>query len=121
MVQEYLPQAAAGDKRILLLEGEPLGAVNRVPSEGDFRGNVAAGGRVEKTEITEKERALCAALAPVLRQEKLYFVGIDVIGERLTEVTLLAQPCCGRSVSCRELIWLTKWPSGLEKKVPVKT
>jgi len=120
-VQEYLPQAAAGDKRILLLEGEPLGAVNRVPSEGDFRGNVAAGGRVEKTEITEKERALCAALAPVLRQEKLYFVGIDVIGERLTEVNVTS-PTMLREISQLQGVDLAnqvaEW---LEKKVPVKT
>ncbi len=120
MVQEYLPEATAGDKRILLLEGEPLGAVNRVPGQGDFRGNIAAGGRVEKTEITEKERALCGALAPVLRQEKLYFVGIDVIGERLTEVnvtspTMLREICQleGDNLADQVVQWL-------EKKVPVK-
>lgn len=88
MVQEYLPAAQWGDKRILLLEGEPIGAVNRVPGQGDFRGNVAAGGSVERTVITERERALCQALAPRLRQEQLYFVGIDVIGERLTEINV---------------------------------
>ncbi|MEN9229776.1 MAG: glutathione synthase [Thermostichus sp. DG02_5_bins_236] len=120
MVQEYLPEAVAGDKRILLLEGEPLGAVNRVPGQGDFRGNIAAGGRVEKTEITEKERALCGALAPVLRQEKLYFVGIDVIGERLTEVnvtspTMLREICQLEGVDLADQV--SAW---LEKKVPVK-
>lgn len=88
MVQEYLPAAQQGDKRILLLEGEPIGAVNRVPGRGDFRGNVAAGGSVEQTTITERERDLCEALAPRLRQEQLYFVGIDVIGERLTEINV---------------------------------
>ncbi|MEN9212776.1 MAG: glutathione synthase, partial [Thermostichus sp. DG02_4_bins_136] len=118
MVQEYLPEAVTGDKRILLLEGEPIGAVNRVPGEGDFRGNVAAGGRVEKTEITEKERALCAALAPVLRQEKLYFVGIDVIGEKLTEVnvtspTMLREICQLEGVDLAD--YIAAW---LEKKVP---
>lgn len=120
MVQEYLPEAVAGDKRILLLEGEPLGAVNRVPGQGDFRGNIAAGGRVEKTEITEKERALCGALAPVLRQEKLYFVGIDVIGERLTEVnvtspTMLREICQLEGVDLADHV--AAW---LEKKVPAK-
>ncbi|MFQ3612181.1 MAG: glutathione synthase [Cyanobacteriota bacterium] len=120
MVQEYLPEAVAGDKRILLLEGEPLGAVNRVPGQGDFRGNIAAGGRVEKTEITEKERALCGALAPILRQEKLYFVGIDVIGERLTEVnvtspTMLREICQLEGVDLADQV--AAW---LEKKVPVK-
>lgn len=88
MVQEYLPAAKLGDKRILLLDGEPIGAVNRVPGQGDFRGNVAAGGSVERTTITKQELALCQALAPRLRQEKLYFVGIDVIGERLTEINV---------------------------------
>jgi glutathione synthase len=120
MVQEYLPEAVAGDKRILLLEGEPLGAVNRVPGQGDFRGNIAAGGRVEKTEITEKERALCGALAPVLRQEKLYFVGIDVIGERLTEVnvtspTMLREICQLEGVDLADQV--AAW---LEKKTPGK-
>ncbi len=119
MVQEYLPAAVAGDKRILLLEGEPIGAVNRVPGEGDFRGNIAAGGRVEKTQITEKERALCSALAPVLRQEKLYFVGIDVIGERLTEVnvtspTMLREICQLEGVDLADQVaaWLEKKVAG---------
>lgn len=88
MIQEYLPQAQAGDKRILLLDGDPIGAVNRVPGQGDFRGNIAAGGSVQKTTMTEQEKALCADLAPVLRAEKLYFVGIDVIGEKLTEINV---------------------------------
>ena len=88
IVQEYLPAAQQGDKRILLLEGEPLGAVNRLPGQGDFRGNVAAGGSVAAVDITEKERQMCAEIAPVLKAHKLYFVGIDVIGERLTEVNV---------------------------------
>ncbi|WP_017326800.1 glutathione synthase [Synechococcus sp. PCC 7336] len=88
MVQEYLPAAARGDKRILLLDGKPLGAVNRIPGQGDFRGNVAAGGSVEAVEMTDRERQMCEDLAPVLRQSKLYFVGIDVIGECLTEVNV---------------------------------
>ncbi|MEN9266840.1 MAG: glutathione synthase, partial [Thermostichales cyanobacterium BF4_bins_65] len=88
MVQEYLPAAQAGDKRILLLEGKPLGAVNRLPGEGDFRGNIAAGGRIAPTEITPKEYQLCEYLAPILQREKLYFVGIDVIGEKLTEINV---------------------------------
>ena len=88
MVQEYLPAATAGDKRILLLDGKPLGAVNRIPGSGDFRGNVAAGGSVAKVDITPKEFQMCEALSSALRENKLYFVGIDVIGERLTEVNV---------------------------------
>ncbi len=88
MAQEYLPAAQQGDKRILLLEGHPIGAVNRIPGQGDFRGNIAAGGHVAPAEVTEVEQALCADLAPKLQQDQLYFVGIDVIGERLTEVNV---------------------------------
>ncbi|MEM9569095.1 MAG: glutathione synthase, partial [Cyanobacteria bacterium P01_E01_bin.34] len=88
MVQEYLPAAKDGDKRILLLDGEPLGAVNRIPGQGDFRGNIAAGGSVARVDITEQERQMCAEIGPVLRANQLSFVGIDVIGERLTEVNV---------------------------------
>lgn len=88
MVQTYLPAAQDGDKRIILLDGEPIGAVNRIPSSGEFRGNMAAGGSVAKIEITPREREICAQLAPVLKRDGLYFVGIDVIGGFLTEVNV---------------------------------
>ncbi|MEO1134544.1 MAG: glutathione synthase [Cyanobacteria bacterium J06639_1] len=88
MVQEYLPAAADGDKRILLLDGKPLGAINRLPGSGDFRGNIAAGGSVAATGISPKELEMCADIAPILQQNKLYFVGLDVIGERLTEINV---------------------------------
>ncbi|MEO0801458.1 MAG: glutathione synthase [Cyanobacteria bacterium J06642_2] len=88
MVQEYLPAAVDGDKRILLLDGKPLGAINRLPGSGDFRGNIAAGGSVAKAEITPKEMEMCAEIAPVLQRNQLYFVGLDVIGERLTEINV---------------------------------
>lgn len=88
MVQVYLPEAQEGDKRIILLNGEPIGAVNRIPSMGEFRGNMAAGGSVAKTEITEREKEICQQLAPVLRRDGLVFVGIDVIGGYLTEVNV---------------------------------
>ncbi|WP_019499840.1 glutathione synthase [Pseudanabaena sp. PCC 6802] len=88
MVQVYLPDAQAGDKRIILLDGEPIGAVNRIPSGGEFRGNMAAGGSVAQTEITERERQICTQLAPTLQRDGLMFVGIDVIGGYLTEVNV---------------------------------
>jgi len=88
MVQTYLPEAKAGDKRIILLNGEPIGAVNRIPTGNEFRGNMAVGGRVAKTEITEREYEICAQLAPVLQRDGLYFVGIDVIGGYLTEINV---------------------------------
>lgn len=88
MVQTYLPAAKEGDKRIILLNGEPIGAVNRIPTGGEFRGNMAVGGRVAPVEITERDRQICDRLAPTLRQDGLYFVGIDVIGGYLTEVNV---------------------------------
>lgn len=88
MVQQFLPAAAEGDKRILLLEGEPIGAVNRIPTGSDFRGNMAVGGRVAQTEITPREQEICATVAPALRRDGLYFVGLDVIGGYLTEVNV---------------------------------
>ena len=88
MVQRYEPAVRAGDKRIILIDGEPLGAVNRVPAEGDSRSNMHAGGRPEKTTLTAREREICAAIAPVLKKEGLLFTGIDVIGDYLTEINV---------------------------------
>lgn len=88
MLQEYLPAAREGDKRIILLDGEPIGAVNRVPAADEFRGNMAVGGRADATVITEREREICAQVGPVVKRDGLYFVGIDVIGGYLTEVNV---------------------------------
>ncbi len=88
MVQTYLPEAKEGDKRIILLNGEPIGAVNRIPTGDEFRGNMAVGGRADRVEITERERQICAQIAPVLQRDGLIFVGIDVIGGYLTEVNV---------------------------------
>jgi glutathione synthase len=88
MVQEYLPAAKEGDKRIILLDGKPIGAVNRIPSGNEFRGNMAVGGVAAKVEITEREREICDIVAPKLKADGLYFVGIDVIGGYLTEVNV---------------------------------
>lgn len=88
MVQEYLPAAKEGDKRIILVEGKPIGAVNRIPTGKEFRGNMAVGGTVAKVDITNREREICEVLAPRLKQDGLYFVGIDVIGGYLTEVNV---------------------------------
>ena len=88
MVQAFLPAVIAGDKRILLVDGEPLGAVNRKPAPGEFRSNLAVGGAPEATELTDQERRICAELAPALCQEGLFFVGIDVIDGRLSEINV---------------------------------
>ena len=88
MAQAFLRGVSAGDKRIVLVDGEPLGAVNRVPTGGEFRSNLAVGGRPEAAELTATEREICAELAPVLRAEGLFFVGIDVIDGRLSELNV---------------------------------
>jgi glutathione synthase len=89
MIQAFLPAVAKGDKRIVLVDGEVAGAINRLPGEGEIRSNLAVGGSAEKTELTAREREICAALAPELKARGLIFVGIDVIGgEWLTEINV---------------------------------
>ena len=89
MAQRYVPDiVTTGDRRIILLEGEPLGAVARIPPADELRGNIHVGGRVEKAVVTEREREICRTLEPVLREVGLWFVGIDVIGGFLTEVNV---------------------------------
>ncbi|WP_008318068.1 glutathione synthase [Leptolyngbya sp. PCC 6406] len=88
MIQTYLPEAKAGDKRVIVLHGEPIGAVNRIPTGNEFRGNMAVGGRVEAAVVTERDRTICSQLAPALRRDGLIFVGIDIIGGYLTEVNV---------------------------------
>jgi glutathione synthase len=88
MIQRYEPAVRAGDKRIILIDGEPLGALNRVPAEGDSRSNMHAGGRPEKTTLTPREREICARIGPTLKAEGLLFTGIDVIGDYLTEINV---------------------------------
>jgi glutathione synthase len=88
MVQRYLPEVRLGDKRIILVEGEPVGAVNRVPPEGEARANLHVGGRAEKTTLTGREREICCEIGPTLREQGLVFVGIDVIGDYITEINV---------------------------------
>ena len=89
MVQAFLPGVARGDKRIVLVDGEVAGAINRLPGEGEIRSNLAVGGRAEATDLTPREREICAALGPELKARGLIFVGIDVIGgEWLTEINV---------------------------------
>jgi glutathione synthase len=88
MVQEYQPAIRQGDKRVLLLDGKPLGAILRVPREDDVRANIHAGGQVHTTDLTPRERELVDAVAPKLRDYGLWFVGLDLIGERLIEVNV---------------------------------
>ena len=89
MIQSFVPSVAEGDKRIILVDGEVAGAVNRIPGAGEIRSNLAVGGVAAKTELTAREQEICAALAPELKRRGLIFVGIDVIGgEWLTEINV---------------------------------
>ena len=89
MLQKFLPDVAKGDKRIVLIEGEVAGAINRRPAAGDIRSNLAAGGTAEPSDLTDEEREICLALGPELKKRGLLFVGIDVIGGKwLTEINV---------------------------------
>jgi glutathione synthase len=88
IVQKFLPSVTKGDKRILLVDGEPVGAINRVPAKGQIRSNLAVGGEAQPVELTARDREICAAIGPELKRRGLIFVGIDVIGEWLTEINV---------------------------------
>jgi len=88
IVQRYLKDVRKGDKRIILIDGEPVGAINRVPSETDSRSNMHVGGRAEATELTNREHEICARIGPSLRERGFLLVGIDVIGGYLTEINV---------------------------------
>ncbi|MCZ7684124.1 MAG: glutathione synthase [Sandaracinaceae bacterium] len=119
MAQRFLPEVAKGDKRILLLDGEPLGAILRVPQGGDLRSNIHAGGRVETAELDDDDRRIVATLAPRLKQDGLFFVGLDVIGGKLTEVNVTSPTgiqqmsrLSGRNLEARVVDWLERRAAG---------
>jgi glutathione synthase len=123
MVQEFLPLVTKGDKRVLLLEGKILGAINRVPRKDDIRSNIHVGGSVEPTEVTPKERAIVDAIAPRLLADGLFFVGLDVIGERLTEVNVTSPTGIqelsrhvGRDVAADVIVWAEAKAEALQKR-----
>lgn len=86
IIQKYLSEVRAGDKRIILIDGEVAGAINRVPAEGEARSNMHVGGRPEEIGLTKRDLEICAAMGPILKERGLIFVGIDVIGDYLTEI-----------------------------------
>lgn len=88
IVQKFLPDVSNGDKRIILVDGEPVGAINRVPAPGETRSNMHVGGRPEKIGLTARDREICEAIGPLLREKGQVFVGIDVIGDYLTEINV---------------------------------
>ncbi len=88
IAQQYLPAVRAGDKRIILLDGKPVGALNRIPAEGEARSNLHVGGRAEAVELTDRDREICRRIGPDLSRRGLIFAGIDVIGDHLTEINV---------------------------------
>jgi glutathione synthase len=88
IAQAFIPAVVNGDKRILLVDGEPVGAINRIPADGQVRSNLARGGRAEAVELTARDRELCGIIGPELKRRGLLFVGIDVIGDYLTEINV---------------------------------
>ncbi len=88
IVQRYLPEVRQGDKRIILIDGRPAGAINRIPPKGEARSNMHAGGRPEKAELSTREIEICEAIGPTLQERGLIFVGIDVIGDYMTEINV---------------------------------
>ena len=88
MAQAFVPDVRNGDKRIILVDGEPVGAINRVPAEGEVRANMHVGGKAVKSDLTERDRELCAIIGPELKKRGLVFVGIDVIGDYMTEINV---------------------------------
>jgi len=94
MVQKYIPEIVDGDKRILLIDGKPIPyALARIPAAGETRGNLAAGGKGKGVELTERDYWICEQVAPVLQEKGLIFVGIDVIGDYLTEINVTSPTC----------------------------
>jgi glutathione synthase len=115
LVQEYLPAVRQGDKRVLLLEGELLGAINRVPRSDDLRSNIHVGGVVHPTEVTVDERAVIDAIGPRLREDGLHFVGLDMIGGKITEVNVTSPTGIqelsrhrGRDVAADVIAWVER-------------
>jgi glutathione synthase len=126
MVQEYLPAVERGDKRILVLDGEIMGAINRVPRIDDLRSNIHVGGKVEPCDVTAEDRAMVADLAPRLRRDGLFFVGLDVIGGKLTEVNVTSPTGIqqlsrhvGRDVADDVMAWVER--AAEEFRPPIKS
>ncbi|MEL7154008.1 MAG: glutathione synthase [Pseudomonadota bacterium] len=110
MIQKFLPDVSAGDKRVILVDGEVVGAINRVPQAGETRSNMHVGGRPEKIELSDRDREICEWLKPVLKERGLIFTGIDVIGRNLTEINVTSPTGIQElerfdGVNVAELIW----------------
>ena len=120
MAQRYLPEIRQGDKRVLVLDGEPIGALLRIPKDNDNRANLHVGGSSARGEVTERDREICRALAPEFKKLGLYFVGLDIIGGYLTEVNVTS-PTCVQEIDAFDGVKLeTKIVDSIEKKVAAR-
>ena len=120
MAQRYIPEVRKGDKRIIVLDGEPLGAILRVPREDETRSNIHVGGRVVKTDLTARDREICRTMAPSLKKLGLYLVGLDVIGDYLTEVNVTS-PTGIQEINALDKVHLeSQVIDFIEKKAPKK-
>jgi len=111
IMQKFLPDVSKGDKRVILIDGEPVGAINRVPAKGETRSNMHVGGRPEKVALTERDLEICARIGPLLKEKGQVFVGIDVIGDYLTEINVTSPTGIQElerfdGVNVAEKIWL---------------
>ena len=88
IIQKFLPDVRKGDKRVILVDGEAVGAINRIPADGETRSNMHVGGRPEKVGLTKRDQEICSMIGPTLREKGQVFVGIDIIGDYLTEINL---------------------------------
>ncbi|GLQ35001.1 glutathione synthetase [Amylibacter marinus] len=110
IAQKFLPDVSNGDKRVILVDGKPVGAINRVPAKGETRSNMHVGGRPEPVELTARDLEICAAIGPLLREKGQVFVGIDVIGGNLTEINLTSPTGIQElerfdNINVTEMIW----------------
>ena len=110
MVQKYLPEIIRGDKRIILVDGKPVGAISRVPKKNEIRSNIHVGGSAKKTAISKSDKIICDAIGPELRNRKLFFVGIDIIGKNLIEINVTSPTCINEikqlsKIDIAKIIW----------------
>jgi glutathione synthase len=121
IVQRYVPDVRKGDKRVILVDGKAVGAVNRVPAAGEARSNMHVGGRPEKTTLSKREREICEIIGPALKERGLIFVGIDVIGDYLTEINVTSPTGIQEinrfdGTALESLVW-----DAIERRLPTRT
>lgn len=122
MAQKFVPEISAGDKRILLIDGEPVPyALARIPADGEVRGNLARGGSAQGLELSERDRWICEKVGPKLREMGLIFVGIDVIGDYLTEINVTSPTCIRELDSLYNIDIASQLMDALEKRRQINT